>query len=102
MLQTNDIGILFSRLRAAYGYQWSQTADDIPVWQSKLKDYDAKQVEEATNRALDLHRDHPPSVGQFRNILDANKRRPNTMIEDKRPPGRMPFAEWKKQNGVDT
>jgi hypothetical protein len=47
----------------------------------------------------------PPNLSQF---VSACKKQPprkgwvkSTAIEDKREPGRMPFAEWKRLNGVE-
>jgi len=101
VLQTNDIGVLFAALQAAYGYKWAHKADAIPIWQEKLHGFTAQQVMAAANRAIDIHKDYPPSVGQLLDILKASKPRPTTYLPDLRPPGRMPYAEWKKLNGVE-
>jgi len=98
MLQTNDIGVLFATLQAAYGHQWAHKADAIPVWQAKLDGYTPPQIQAAASRAVEAHPDFPPSVGQFLEILRSNQPRATTYLEDKRPSGHMSFAEWKAKH----
>ena len=80
MLLTNDMGILFATMQAAYGHQWAHKADAIPVWQAKLNGYTAKQVMEAASIAIERHSDFPPSVGQFLDVLKAQKKPPNNYL----------------------
>jgi len=99
MLQTNDIGVLFATLQASYGHQWAHGADAIPVWQAKLAGFTPQQIMAAANEAIEKHSDFPPSVGQFLDILKAHRPFGTTYIEDMRPTGHMPYAEWKERNG---
>ena len=96
MLQTNDIGVLFATLQAAYGHQWPHKADVIPVWQAKLNNYDVKEVLIAAGVAIEKYPDFPPSIGQLIEIIRSNKPRATTYLEDQRPNGRMSYADWKK------
>ena len=88
MLQTNDVGILFATLQAAYGHSWAHKADAIPIWQEKLRGYSFDQVMRAASKAIDNYPNFPPSVGQLLEILKAdNPRRVTTYLP---PP---PFDE---------
>ncbi|KKK98997.1 hypothetical protein LCGC14_2637160 [marine sediment metagenome] len=82
MLSTNDVGVLFACMKAAYGHQWPHTAEAIPVWQNALRRFKPKQVMEAANKAVFRHKDFPPTIGQFLDIVDppALPARPNTYL----------------------
>ena len=80
MLQTDDIGVLFATLFAAYGNAWPHKADAIPVWQAKLNGYTKQQIMAAANRAIDEYQDFPPSIGQFLAVLRANTPRITTYL----------------------
>ena len=99
MLQTNDIGVLFASLQAAYGHSWAHKSDAIPIWQAKLNEFSAHQVMSAASEAIEKHPDFPPSVGQLLDILKSHKPRPTTFLEDLRPSGHMSYTEWKSLNG---
>ena len=98
MLQTNDIGVLFATLQAAYGHQWAHKADAIPVWQAKLDGFTPQEIMSAASEAIEKHAEFPPSVGQFLDILKAHSLRGTTYIEDLRPSGHMPYTEWKERH----
>lgn len=87
MLQTNDIGVLFATLQAAYGHQWPHNADAIPVWQTKLAGFEANEIMTAASIAIEKHPNFPPSIGQLIDIIKANKPRITTYLP---PP---PFDE---------
>ena len=82
MLSTNDVGVLFACMKAAYGHQWPHTAEAIPVWQNALSRFKPKRVMEAANKAVFRHKDFPPTIGQFLDIVDppALPARPNTYL----------------------
>ncbi len=82
MLSTNDVGVLFACMKAAYGHQWPHTAEAIPVWQNALRRFNPKRVMEAANKAVFRHKDFPPTIGQFLDIVDppALPARPNTYL----------------------
>ena len=75
MLQTDDIGRLFSVMQAAYGHQWPHKADAIPVWQAKLRGFGSQSVMKAADVAIEAYPDFPPSVGQVLEILRAGRSR---------------------------
>ena len=70
MLQTNDVGILFASLQAAYGHKFAHQADAIPIWQNALRRYSAKEVMRAANAAVLQYADYPPTLGQFLRLLN--------------------------------
>jgi len=70
MLQTNDLGVLFASLQAAYGHKFAHQADAIPIWQNALRRYSAKQVMRGANTAVFEYPDFPPTLGQFVRLLD--------------------------------
>jgi len=74
MLLTNDVGILFATMQAAYGNQWPHKADAMPVWQEKLRRFTPEQVMKAANDAIDFYPDFPPSIGQL--IIAINTQKP--------------------------
>jgi len=80
MLQTNDIGVLFATLQAAYGHQWPHKADAIPVWQAKLAGFEANEVMVAAGIAIEKYPNFPPSIGQLIEIIKANKPRITTYL----------------------
>ena len=80
MLQTNDIGVLFATMEAAYGRQWTHGAEAIPVWQSKLAGFSPQQIMTAASEAIDRHPNFPPSIGQLIGLLRAGKPRANTYL----------------------
>ena len=80
MLQTDDIGVLFSAFQAAYGHQWAHRADAMAIWQGKLKNYDKSQVMAAASQAIEDHPNFPPSIGQFLGILKAGQPRAGTYL----------------------
>ncbi len=80
MLQTDDIGKLFSTFQAAYGHQWPHRADAIPVWQAKLAGFDCAAIMSAAAKAIEQHPDFPPSVGQLIQILKADRPRITTYL----------------------
>lgn len=100
MLQTNDMGVLFATLQAAYGNQWKHGADSIPVWQEKLRGFERNDVMRAASDAIEKHPDFPPTVGQIISILKSYQPRRSTYLP---PPksGNMSYADWKKANGVE-
>jgi len=73
MLQTNDVGILFATMQAAYGHQWAHGADAMPVWQQKLESYTAHQVMQAASNAIEECPDYPPSLGKLIEILKTDQ-----------------------------
>jgi len=75
MLQTNDVGILFATLQAAYGHQWAHKADAIPIWQAKLEPYTPEQVMQAASRVIDECPNYPPTLGKLIEILRADRPR---------------------------
>ena len=77
MLQTNDIGVLFACLQAAYGHSWAHKADAIPVWQTALIGYDRSQFMDAAEQWIKKFPEFPPSLGQFMEICDPSSRRPS-------------------------
>ncbi len=79
-LQTDTIGQLFSVMQAAYGHQWPHKADAIPVWQAKLADFDHQSIMAAAGKAIEQYPDFPPSLGQFIQILHADKPRITTYL----------------------
>ncbi|MGB0867428.1 MAG: hypothetical protein ACPGSC_13030 [Granulosicoccaceae bacterium] len=80
MLQTNDIGVLFATLQAAYGHQWAHKADAIPVWQQKLSRFSADQVMRAAEQAIERHPNFPPSIGQLVEVIHSQAPRPSTYL----------------------
>ena len=80
MLQTNDIGEIFSQLRAAYGNQWGHGADAIPVWQKGLYNVTREQAMAAVPAVIQRHTDFPPSLGQFLSACTAQRPRPSTYL----------------------
>ena len=79
MLSTDDVGLLFATLQAAYGYRWAHKADAIPVWKEKLKPYTANQVMRAASIAIDDYRESP-TLGQFLAVLRAERPRITTYL----------------------
>jgi hypothetical protein len=75
MLQTDDIGEIFAQLQAAYGRQWTQGADAIPVWQRALKGISRSEILAAVPRCVSDYPDYPPSLGQFKAVCLANRPR---------------------------
>ena len=73
MLTTNDVGVLFASMQAVYGHQWSHTAEAIPVWQKALSRFKPEQIVSAANKAVYKHKDYPPTIGQFIDIVDPPK-----------------------------
>lgn len=72
-LQTNDVGMLFDAFGKAYGHQWKQDKDALPMWQKQMKDFQPHEVAHAIDKAIKLHSDYPPTLGQFLNVLRANR-----------------------------
>ena len=70
MLQTNDVGVLFASLQAAYGHKFAHQADAIPIWLNALRRYSAKEVMRAANVAVLQYADYPPTLGQFLRLLN--------------------------------
>ncbi len=70
MLQTNDVGVLFASLQAAYGHKFAHQADAIPIWQNALRRYSAKEIMRAANAAVLQYADYPPTLGQFVRLLN--------------------------------
>ncbi len=69
MARSNDIGKAFAVLRSAYGHQWPHQSDAIPVWYTKLKVFSADQIMSAVSKAIEVHPDFPPSLGQIIKII---------------------------------
>lgn len=80
MLQTHEVGKLFAVMQAEYGHRWAHKADAVPVWQEKLRGYNGDQVMSAAAKAPDVYPDFPPTVGQFRQLLDMSRPRPTTYL----------------------
>lgn len=80
MLIDKDIGRLFAIMQAAYGNQWTHKADAIPVWLRKLGGFSRGDVDNAANVAIERHKDYPPSLGQFTEIVAGPKPRANTYL----------------------
>jgi len=72
MLQTNDIGVLFATLQAAYGRQWVHQADAIPVWKAKLDPYSVEQVMKGASQVIEDSPNFPPSLGALLAAIRAN------------------------------
>jgi hypothetical protein len=101
MIQAKDIGELFSIMRASYGHLWPHnSAEDAAIWLRKLGGYNTQDIVQTADRMPKMYPDHPPTLGQFDAAIGGSGQWVNsTLIEDKREPGRMSFADWKKQNG---
>lgn len=69
MLQTNDVGILFEKMIAAYGNRWTQPVDAMPDWQKALSAHSADEVMDAAERAVKEYPDFPATLGQFLGLL---------------------------------
>ncbi len=80
MLQTDDVGNLFACLQAAYGHTWAHKADAVPVWQAALKNFSAEQILAAANKAVEKHKDYPPTLPQFLEIVEGRKERITTYL----------------------
>ena len=104
MIEARHIGELFSIMRSTYGHLWPHnSAEDAAIWLRKLGGYSRAEIMQAAASASSRYPDHPPTLGQFEISVTGTSGREwvkTTMIEDKREPGRMPFDEWKKPNGV--
>ena len=103
MIEAKHIGQLFAVMRASYGHLWPHnSAEDVGVWLRKLGGYSGQDIMQAASRMPKMYPDHPPTLGQFEAAVGGSGKwiKP-TLIEDKRPPGRMPYAEWKRLNGVE-
>ena len=68
-LMTNDIAVLFQTFEKAYGNQWKYRADAIPVWREKMKNYTAENLTIAAEKAINIHKNYPPTLGQFMDCL---------------------------------
>lgn len=65
MLQTSEVGQLFAVMHGHYGRKWDHGADDIPIWQNKLKSYRFDDVMKAAMSVTDIYPEWPPSSGEF-------------------------------------
>lgn len=72
-LQTNDVGLLFAAFEKAYGHQWKQDKDALPLWQGAMKAFTPRDLVLATKKAIEVHADYPPTLGQFINVLKSNR-----------------------------
>jgi hypothetical protein len=72
-LMTNDVSVLFETFEKVYGNQWKQRADAVPVWREKMKSYTAEDLTVAVEKAIDIHKNHPPTLGQFMDCLRSGR-----------------------------
>ena len=70
MLLTNDIGVLFASLQAAYGHKFAHQVDAIPIWQNALRHHSVKEIMRGANKAVFEYPDFPPTLGQFVRLVD--------------------------------
>ena len=80
MLQTNDIGELFSQMQGAYGTRWQIGADAIPIWQKGLHGVTRQEMLKAAAVCVTNYPDFPPSLGQFLSACNAQRPRPSTYL----------------------
>ena len=97
MLYKEDIGRLFAIMQAAYGNQWRQEADAIPVWLTKLGGFSRYDIDSAASIAIERHKKYPPSLGQFTEIVSGPRERANTYL-----PGPSMAQEMKWANRAMT
>ena len=102
MIEAKDIGELFATMRSYYGHLWAQTsAEDAAIWLRRLGGFSKEDILAATDRMPTMYPKRPPTCGQFEAAIGGRDQWvKSTLIEDNRPSGRMPFAEWKRLNGV--
>ncbi len=73
------------------------------VWMAQVEKLTDEEIRRGLTNIAGDNLKFPPNLSQF---IAACKRLPPVrklgvpVIEDKRPPGRMPFAEWKKKNDL--
>ena len=102
MIEAKDIGILFATMRSHYGHLWAQTsAEDAAEWLRRLGGYSREDIRAATDRMPDKFKKHPPTLGQFEAEVGGLPKRANTYLPPPDNCGKMPYAEWKKLNGVE-
>ena len=94
MLQSNDIGVLFATLQAAYGNSWPHKADAIPVWFRALGGFDRGAVQRAAAQAITDYPKFPPSLGQFIEIVSGPKQTRNTYLPSPQRPKALRIANY--------
>ena len=94
MLQSNDIGVLFATLQAAYGNAWPHKADAIPVWFRALGGFEKHDVQRATATAISQYPKFPPSLGQFIELVSGPPKRHSTYIAAPNRPKALRIANY--------
>ena len=102
MIEAKDIGVLFATMRANYGHRWPHSsAEDAEVWLRRLGGFNREDLKQATDIAFARYVDFPPTLGQFTQIIGGPPKRTNNYLPPPKNVGKMPYAEWKKLNGVE-
>jgi hypothetical protein len=74
-ISAQDIGQLFSVMRATYGHQWPHSsAEDAKVWLRRLGGFQRHEIIRASEQCPRQYPDHPPSLGQFESLVSVPKR----------------------------
>ena len=80
MLTKEDIGHLFSVMRASYGNQWPHKSDAVEVWLRMLGGYHKTDLDNAIRMAIQNHPNFPPSLGQFEALVSGPKPQRTTYL----------------------